>query len=144
MNEFEILCTDTVVAFYRMFGRVFVVMVISGFTPVGRSFAFVCQYRFQGCALDIRRDFHSGKVEESRGEVYVHADGVAGASCFDSFRIADNKRHALTLFVHEAFVKPTVFAKEETLVGSVDDNSIVQFADFFEVIHQATDIFIYR
>ena len=36
-----------------------------------------------------------------------------------------------------------MFAKEETLVGGVDNDCVVQLTNFFEIIQQAADIFVY-
>jgi len=43
------------VTFYRVFCRVLVIMVISSFTPVGRGFAFVDQYRFHRSMLKYKK-----------------------------------------------------------------------------------------
>ena len=143
MNQFEVLRANSVVTFHGVFCRILIIMIVGRFTPVGRSLAFVFQYRFQRCSLNIRRYFYTGKVKEGGGEVYVHADGAAGASGFNGLRITDDKRHTLTFFVHESFVEPAMFTQKEALVGGIDNNGIVQFAGLFEVIQQATDILVY-
>ena len=127
MNQFEVLGANTIVAFYRMLCGVFIIMIVSGLAPIGGSLAFVFQYRLHGSSLDIRRDLYSGKVEEGRSKVYIHAD----------------ERHALTFFIHKSLVEPAMFAEEETLVGGVDNDCIVQFTNLFKIIQQTADVFVY-
>ena len=143
MNQFEVLCTDSVVTFYRVLCRILIIMVVSSFAPVCRSLTFIFQNWFQRRALDIRWNFYSGKVEESGSKVHIHTDSIAGASGFDCFWKANDKRHALTFFIHETFVKPTVLAKEEALVGSIDDDGIIQFSCFFQIVQQAAYVLVY-
>ena len=127
-----------------MLGRVFIIVVVGSLAPVGGCLAFVLQHRFQGSSLNVRRDFHTGKVEEGGSEVHIHADCIACASRLDGFGVADDKRHALAFLVHEALVEPAVFAEEEALVGSVDDDCIVQLSGLFKIVQKAADIFVHR
>ena len=36
-----------------------------------------------------------------------------------------------------------MFTEEETLIGGIDNNCIVQLTNLFEIIHQATDVFVH-
>ena len=143
MNQFEVLGANTIVAFYRMLCGVFIIMIVSGLAPIGGSLAFVFQYRLHGSSLDIRRDLYSGKVEEGRGKVYVHTDCITCTAGFNGLGITDDERHALTFFIHKALVEPAMFAEEETLVGGVDNDCIVQFTNLFKIIQQTADVFVY-
>jgi hypothetical protein len=44
---------------------------------------------------------------------------------FYAVGIADEQREANAWFIHKALVKPAMFAKEETLVGSINDQSVI-------------------
>ena len=119
-------------------------MIVGSFTPVGGSFAFILQYGFHGSSLNIRWNFHSGKVKESRSEVHIHTDCVTCAAGFNGFGVTDDERHTLAFLIHEAFIEPTVLAEEESLVGSVDNDCIIQLANLFKIVQKAADIFVYR
>ena len=107
-----------------MFRGIFVEMIVEGFPPVFRVFAF--QQRNKGYTLNIGRYFCSRQFEEGRRivDVLYHFGDVSPA--VESFRQTHDKRCTHGFFIHETFIKPTVFAHVESLVGSVDNERVIK------------------
>ena len=142
--EFEVFSAYAVVTFHRVFGGIFIIMVIYRLAPVHRGCAVVFYDRTKRNSLNIRWYLHAGIVEESRCEIDIHTERVGNCPSLYCLWITNQKRHPLTLLIHKAFVKPSVLAEEKSLVGGVNHDSIVQFTRHFEIVQHTTDALVHR
>ena len=124
MNQFIAVCAYTVMTFHHVFSRIFIEMIVKSFPPVFRMFTF--QQRHKRYTLNIGRYLCSRQFEESRCIVNVLNHFGDVTSAVESFRQTHDKRCTHRFFVHETFVKPTVFAHIESLIGSVDYKCVIQ------------------
>ena len=84
----------------------------------------------------------TGQFKERRRIVYVlnHFGNISFS--VESFRQTHNQWSTHGLFIHKAFVKPTVLTHVEPLVGSIDHQCIIQQILFFQIIKHAAHIII--
>lgn len=78
----------------------------------------------ESAPLHVRRGYYVCEIKERGSEIDIADNIVADTSWLDLAWVPYHKRHLETLFVHEAFVEPAVFAEEEALVRRVHDDGV--------------------
>ena len=123
-------------------GQMHPVPIIHGRLPVLRRPAL--QQGAEAASLHHVRNWGAGVVEERRREINVEDDPLVDGAGLNELGVADQKRHAKRLFVHEPFVIPAVLAQEEPLVRGVDDDCVLAQAFLIEAVEQAADVVVGR
>ena len=121
---------------------VFVIVVVDPRAPGFGGLAARGEHALQRTSLHVGGNLQPGHIDERRGQVDVHGQRLRADARRNGFRIAHQQRRALALLVHETLVEPPVLAQEKALVGGVDDDRVVQFADLFQIIQQTPDILV--
>ena len=121
---------------------VFIIMIVSGLAPIGGSLASFSNIGFMEAPWisdGISTPAKSRKVGAKSTFIQIALLVLPALMAWDN----DDERHALTFFIHKSLVEPAMFAEEETLVGGVDNDCIVQFTNLFKIIQQTADVFVY-
>ena len=140
MNQFVAVVTNAVMTLHHMFCRIFIEVVIQCLAPVSGMFSF--QQRQQWNSVHIFGNFHACQFQEGRSVVNVlyHFCNISFGT--QSFGKMHNQRSMHRLFIHEPFVKPSVFAHIETLVGSINHQCIIHHPFFFQIIQHTSHVVI--
>ncbi len=78
-------------------------------------------------ALHVIGDRQARIIEKGRREIDIGRDvGRLGVAGTDALRIGGSGKASGAILVHEALVEPAVLAKEEPLVGRIDDDGVVR------------------
>ena len=140
MNQFVTVGTYPIVARHTVFAC-FIVMIVQTFTPIGNR---AIKQRHQADALHLGGNLHTRRIEKGRAKINVLRQLFCPLSRTDDGRPACNKRHSERLFIHPAFVVPTVFTEIKALIRTVDDQCVFRQTRRVQVIEHSPDIFIHR